>query len=119
MIAEAEHLINTIKQMEVALDDQKANGQYDIDDDLQVTFPLNRCIVTLKEKYSAISRLHRERYEQVKSTSILIVSRLGKRALTLHRIGRGSRVLLITPGSIFCQDSSSTNSAQRIYSTQL
>jgi protein regulator of cytokinesis 1 len=78
MIAEAEHLINTIKQMEVALDDQKANGQYELGNDLQVTFPLNRCIITLKEKYSAISRLHRERYEQVKSSSIPIVSRLGK-----------------------------------------
>ena len=70
MIAEAEHLINTIKQMEIALDDQKANGHFELDDDLQITFPLNRCIVSLKEKYSAISRLHRERYEQVKSLSI-------------------------------------------------
>lgn len=78
MIAEAEHLINTIKQMEVALDDQKANGQYELDGDLHVTFPLNRCIVALKEKYSAISRLHRERYEQVKSMLIPIVSKLGK-----------------------------------------
>lgn len=69
MIAEAGHLINTIKQMEVALDDQKANDQYELGHDLQITFPLNRCIVTLKEKYSAINRLHRERYEQVKSTS--------------------------------------------------
>ncbi|QGA14629.1 hypothetical protein EYB26_002285 [Talaromyces marneffei] len=66
MIAEAGHLINTIKQMEVALDDQKANDQYELGHDLQITFPLNRCIVTLKEKYSAINRLHRERYEQVK-----------------------------------------------------
>lgn len=70
MVAEAEHLINTIKQMEASLDDEKANGQYDLDDrDLRVTFPLNRCIVTLKEKYSTISRLHRERFEQVKSAS--------------------------------------------------
>jgi protein regulator of cytokinesis 1 len=76
MIAEAEHLINTIKQMEVALDDEKANGQYELDNDVQVTFPLNRCIVALKEKYSAISRLHRERYEQVKSMSHSTVFRL-------------------------------------------
>ncbi|EED12875.1 microtubule associated protein (Ase1), putative [Talaromyces stipitatus ATCC 10500] len=67
MIAEAERLIKTIKQMEASLDDEKANGQYELDDgDLRITFPLNRCIVNLKEKYSAISRLHRERFEQVK-----------------------------------------------------
>jgi protein regulator of cytokinesis 1 len=70
MMEEAQHLIKTIKQMEVSLDDEKANGQYDIDDrDLQITFPLNRCITGLKEKYAAISRLHRERFEQVKSMS--------------------------------------------------
>jgi Ase1/PRC1/MAP65 family protein len=68
MIAEAQHLVKTIKQMETSLDDEKANGQYELDGgDLQVTFPLNRCIVSLKEKYTAISRLHRERFEQVKS----------------------------------------------------
>ncbi|OKL57420.1 hypothetical protein UA08_06995 [Talaromyces atroroseus] len=67
MITEAQRLVKTIKQMEASLDDEKANGQYELDDsDLQVTFPLNRCIVLLKEKYTAISRLHRERYEQVK-----------------------------------------------------
>lgn len=70
MIAEAQHLVKTIKQMEMSLDDEKANGQYELDDnDLQITCPLNRCIVTLKEKYTAISRLHRERFEQVKSMS--------------------------------------------------
>lgn len=68
MIAEAQHLVKTIKQMEASHDDEKANGQYELDDgDLQITCPLNRCIVLLKEKYTAISRLHRERFEQVKS----------------------------------------------------
>lgn len=69
MVEEAEHLVQTIKQMEASLDDEKANGQYDLDHgDLRITFPLNRCIVFLKEKYSAISKLHRERFEQVKSS---------------------------------------------------
>jgi protein regulator of cytokinesis 1 len=68
MVEEAQHLIKTIRQMEMSLDDEKANGQYDLDDgDLPVTFPLNRCIAFLKEKYAAISKLHRERFEQVKS----------------------------------------------------
>ncbi|CRG83704.1 Anaphase spindle elongation protein 1 [Talaromyces islandicus] len=67
MVEEAENLVQTIKQMEASLDDEKANGQYDLDHgDLRITFPLNRCIVFLKEKHSAISKLHRERFEQVK-----------------------------------------------------
>lgn len=54
--------------MEASLDDERANGQFDLnDDDLQVTFPLNRCIASLREKYATVSKLHRERYEQVKS----------------------------------------------------
>jgi protein regulator of cytokinesis 1 len=70
---EAQHLIKTIKQMEGSLDDEKENGRYDLDDgDLQITFPLNRCITVLNEKYAAISKLHRERFEQVKSTSHFI-----------------------------------------------
>jgi protein regulator of cytokinesis 1 len=68
MVEEAEHLVQTIRQMEASLDDEKANGQYDLNHgDLRITFPLNRCIAFLKEKYSAISKLHRERFEQVKS----------------------------------------------------
>lgn len=68
MVEEAQRLIKTIKQMEASLDDEKANGQYELDDeDLQVTYPLNRCLSFLKEKHAAISKLHRERFEQVKS----------------------------------------------------
>lgn len=67
MIDEAQTLIKTIKQMEMSLEDDK-NMQYDQHTgDLQITFPLNRCLVFLKEKYTAISKLHRERFEQVKS----------------------------------------------------
>jgi Ase1/PRC1/MAP65 family protein len=67
MIDEAQALIKTIKQMEMSLEDEK-NSQYgQPDEDLQITFPLNRCLVFLKEKYTAIGKLHRERFEQVKS----------------------------------------------------
>lgn len=65
---EAQRLITTIQQMEASLVDEKANGKYRLDDDeLQVTYPLNRCLALLKERHSAMSKLHRERYEQVKS----------------------------------------------------
>lgn len=68
MTEEAHKLINAIQQMEESLVDEKANGQYSLDnDDLQVTYPLNRCVAFLREQHSAISKLHRQRFEQVKS----------------------------------------------------
>ncbi|KAJ2905787.1 hypothetical protein MKZ38_004464 [Zalerion maritima] len=69
MIDKAEKMVTTIRQMEESLDDRKARRNYresTEDDDLQVTFPLTRCLQVLKEKQGHISRLHRERYEQVK-----------------------------------------------------
>ncbi|KAL4912257.1 microtubule associated protein-domain-containing protein [Aspergillus aurantiobrunneus] len=67
MTEEAHKLINAIQQMEESLVDEKANGQYSLDnDDLQVTYPLNRCVAFLREQHSAISKLHRQRFEQVK-----------------------------------------------------
>lgn len=54
--------------MESSLSDERANGQYELNhDDLRVTYPLNRCIAFLREKNESMSRLHRERFEQVKS----------------------------------------------------
>lgn len=68
MSEEARRLAKTIKQMEISLDDAKHHEAYDVDDsDMKITYPLTRCIQTLKEKYNAISKLHRERFEQVKS----------------------------------------------------
>lgn len=68
MVEEAQRLIKTIKQMEASLDDEKANGRYSLDDgELRISYPLNRCLATLKEKHNAVSKLHRERFEQVKS----------------------------------------------------
>jgi len=71
MTEEARRLIKTIKQMEASLDDTKSNSAYDLDDaDAKITYPLTRCLQSLKEKYNVVSKLHRERFEQVKSTYI-------------------------------------------------
>ncbi|KAI0202249.1 microtubule associated protein-domain-containing protein [Astrocystis sublimbata] len=65
MLDEADRIITLIRQMEVSLDDSKAQRNPD-DDDLQVTYPLTQCLKVLREKYMQISKLHRERFEQVK-----------------------------------------------------
>lgn len=73
MTQEAHRLITTIQQMEASLGDERANGQYELNrDDLRVTYPLNRCIAFLREKNEAMTRLHRERFEQVKSEWLLM-----------------------------------------------
>lgn len=70
MTQEAQRLITTIQQMEASLGDERANGQYELNrDDLRITYPLNRCIAFLREKNEAMTKLHRERFEQVKSES--------------------------------------------------
>ena len=70
MTEEAQRIITTIKQMEASLDDNKARHEYEAEDeDLKITFPLMRCLQTLKEKHLQISKLHKERIEQVKSKS--------------------------------------------------
>jgi Ase1/PRC1/MAP65 family protein len=62
---QARHLIVTIKQMEASLEDRKPNS-YEVDD-RDITYPLTRCLQSLKEKHSVVSKLHRERFEQVRS----------------------------------------------------
>lgn len=61
---EANRIITTIKQMETSLDDNKKGYEAD---DLKITYPLARCLQTLKEKHQQIGRIHRDRFEQVKS----------------------------------------------------
>ncbi len=69
MIEEAQRIVTTIRQMEASLDDTKPRRDYQAEevDDLKITYPLTRCLQYLKEKHIQISRLHRERFEQVKS----------------------------------------------------
>jgi protein regulator of cytokinesis 1 len=67
MIAQAQNIITTIRQMEASLDEDDHDHTSRPDsDELRVTLPLSRCLQTLKEKHSQVSRLYRERYEQVK-----------------------------------------------------
>lgn len=59
--------------MEASLDDAKPNGLYaPKEDTLKITYPLNECLETLRAKHKTISKLHQERYEQVKSKMITI-----------------------------------------------
>lgn len=69
MVEEAKKIITTIRQMEASLDDSKHRRDYQDDDDLKITYPLIRCLQALKEKHIQVGRLHRERFEQVKSMS--------------------------------------------------
>lgn len=63
----AKRLVKTIRQMEASLDDTKVRDDYDAEDsDMRVTYPLLSCIEGLKQKHNTISKLHRERFEQVK-----------------------------------------------------
>lgn len=54
--------------MEASLEDDKLTNSYQLEDkELRVTVPLTRCLQALKEKHNIIAKLHRERFEQVKS----------------------------------------------------
>ncbi|KAJ3519809.1 hypothetical protein NM208_g13976 [Fusarium decemcellulare] len=66
MIDEAKKIITVIRQMETSLDDSKRRRDYEDDDSLTITYPLMRCLQVLREKHMQISRLHKERFEQVK-----------------------------------------------------
>ncbi|KAJ8069010.1 hypothetical protein OCU04_002686 [Sclerotinia nivalis] len=64
---EARRIITTIRQMETSLDDNKDHHEYESeDDDLKITYPLMQCLQVLKEKHLRISKIHKERFEQVK-----------------------------------------------------
>ncbi|KAI6710174.1 hypothetical protein JHW43_007306 [Diplocarpon mali] len=64
---EAKRIITTIKQMDASLDDNKSRHEYQSEnEELKITYPLTRCLQGLKEKHLQISKLHRERFEQVK-----------------------------------------------------
>lgn len=67
MVDEAKKIITVIRQMETSLDDPKPRRNQD-EDQLVITYPLARCLQSLKEKHAQVSRLHKERFEQVRST---------------------------------------------------
>ncbi|KAM7223698.1 anaphase spindle elongation protein 1 [Rhypophila decipiens] len=70
IIDEAQKIITAIRQMEASLEGTKPRrdkrSRSADEDDLQITYPLTRCLQVLKEKHTQIGRLHRERFEQVK-----------------------------------------------------
>jgi protein regulator of cytokinesis 1 len=59
--------------MQTSLEGQQKN-EYDLDEDMKVTYPLQPCLNSLKEKYKMINKLHRERYEQIKKLAQAIES---------------------------------------------
>ena len=68
MTEEAYRIIKTIRQMETSLEDRKLTDAYPSEDEeLRVSVPLTRCLQHLKEKHNNTARIHRERFEQVKS----------------------------------------------------
>lgn len=70
MTEEAYRIIKTVRQMEASLEDRKPDDKYALEDEeLKVTAPLSRCLKGLKEKQNAVAKIHRERFEQVKSKS--------------------------------------------------
>ena len=71
---EAEKLITTIKQMHIGLDGKDA--AYQLEEELQVTYPLKPCLQALKERHKSVNKAHRERYEQVKSKRLRETSRI-------------------------------------------
>ena len=96
--------------MEASLEDDKHNNSYELGDkELKVTVPLTRCLQGLKEKHNVIAKLHRERFEQVKSKVlvVLVVTRL-----TLCRARSGPGVVLIASGTLVRPSQASPNGRQ-------
>jgi protein regulator of cytokinesis 1 len=69
MAEDAQRIITTIKQMDVSLNGPKDRHEYEAEDEeLKITVPLIPCLQALKEKHTQISKIHKERFEQVKSS---------------------------------------------------
>lgn len=97
---EAYKIIKTIRQMEASLEDNKPKDNYPLEsEELQVYTPLNRCIQDLKEKYAATAKVHRERFEQVKSKCF--ESLVSGRMLIAHRIGDRLGILFVSSRTLF------------------
>lgn len=53
--------------MEKALGNARRSTSPSIADSLKVTYPLSRCLQELQQKHDALSEIHRERFQQVRS----------------------------------------------------
>ncbi|TLD31618.1 hypothetical protein PspLS_02043 [Pyricularia sp. CBS 133598] len=74
LVEEAQRIITIIRQMEASLDDSQSHRDYSSGDDLKITYPLTRCLQGLKEKHQHISKLHKDRFEQVKKLVVALES---------------------------------------------
>jgi protein regulator of cytokinesis 1 len=68
---EAEKLITDMKHMQISLEGKSAGDH--IDADLAITYPLQACLQNLKQRHQAVHKVHRERYEQVKSMCQFVI----------------------------------------------
>jgi hypothetical protein len=108
-------MVTAIRQMESSLDDSRPRrGDYagEEDDDLKITYPLTRCLQILKEKHIQISRLHRERFEQVKSE----LSRTAQATWNANwrRACSGPRVIFAAPRADIRQAGTSSHGAEPV-----
>jgi protein regulator of cytokinesis 1 len=51
--------------MQISLEGKGAGDN--IDADLAITYPLQACLQDLKQRHQAVHKVHRERFEQIKS----------------------------------------------------
>ena len=99
---EANKIIKTIRQMEASLDDN-AKDQYQLDNgDLKVTVPLTHCLQGLKEKHNTVAKIHRERFEQVKSMGPRCPFPLS--IIDSCRTCSSPRIILLTLGALIRSD---------------
>ena len=81
--------------MEASLEDDKPTKSYQLEDkELRLTVPLKSCLQDLKEKHNIIAKLHRERFEQVKST--LQASVFASERLMFYRAYSGPGIILLS-----------------------
>ncbi|KAL9051993.1 MAG: hypothetical protein Q9162_005658 [Coniocarpon cinnabarinum] len=67
LIDEGQQIIETIKQIEKSLDDPKTRMSYaPHDEELEVTYPLTESLQSLREKHRIVTKLHLERFDQVR-----------------------------------------------------
>ncbi|PHH67917.1 hypothetical protein CDD80_412 [Ophiocordyceps camponoti-rufipedis] len=71
MVEQVKLTMAAIRQMEASLEGSRPASR---DDELAISFPLSRCLQLVREKHAHVSRLHRERFEQIKKLVDALVS---------------------------------------------
>lgn len=58
--------------MEASLEDPSSDTDYQPDKpEFKIAAPLTNCLQNLKERHNTVAKIHRERFEQVKSQTCL------------------------------------------------